>query len=59
MQIPGDKILGLAKFLLSIGVPGSTNDLFNQIDSVFCLENNRQVNYDMYSPASVIMTFQE
>ncbi|OAY67978.1 Dolichyl-diphosphooligosaccharide--protein glycosyltransferase subunit 2, partial [Ananas comosus] len=42
LNIPGDKILGLAKFFLSIGVPGTTKDFFNQIDSLSCLENNRQ-----------------
>nr|CAD1828206.1 unnamed protein product [Ananas comosus var. bracteatus] len=34
LNIPGDKILGLAKFFLSIGVPGTTKDFFNQIDSL-------------------------
>ncbi|KAJ0970463.1 hypothetical protein J5N97_023340 [Dioscorea zingiberensis] len=41
LNIPGDKILGLAKFFLGIGVPGSSKDLFNQIDSLSLLENNR------------------
>ncbi|XP_020261942.1 dolichyl-diphosphooligosaccharide--protein glycosyltransferase subunit 2-like [Asparagus officinalis] len=41
LTIPGDKILGLAKFFLSIGIPGSSKDLFDQIDSLSCLENNR------------------
>ncbi|XP_020578217.1 dolichyl-diphosphooligosaccharide--protein glycosyltransferase subunit 2 [Phalaenopsis equestris] len=41
LNIPGSKILGLAKFFLSIGVPGSSKDLFHQIDSLSCLENNR------------------
>lgn len=40
-QIPGTKMLGLAKFLLSIGVPGTPKDLFNQIESLSCIENNR------------------
>lgn len=43
LQLPGDKILGLAKFFLGIGVPGDTKDFFNQIDSLARLENNRQV----------------
>lgn len=47
MQIQGDKILGLAKFFLSIGIPGSSKDLFNQIDSLSCLEKNRQVNVNV------------
>ncbi|KAF3436136.1 hypothetical protein FNV43_RR23228 [Rhamnella rubrinervis] len=41
LKLPGDKILGLAKFFLGIGIPGDTNDFFNQIDSLACLENNR------------------
>ncbi|KAF5190155.1 Dolichyl-diphosphooligosaccharide--protein glycosyltransferase subunit [Thalictrum thalictroides] len=41
IDIPGDKILGLAKFFLGIEVPGTAKDLFNQIDSLACLENNR------------------
>ncbi|KAF8394261.1 hypothetical protein HHK36_020468 [Tetracentron sinense] len=43
LNLPGDKILCLAKFFLAIGIPGSAKDLFNQIDSLACLENNRQV----------------
>ena len=42
LQLPGDKILGLAKFFLNIGVPGDAKDFFNQIDSLACLESNRQ-----------------
>ncbi|KAG6502587.1 hypothetical protein ZIOFF_034872 [Zingiber officinale] len=41
LNIPGDKLVGIAKFLLSVGVPGSTKDLFNQIDSLSHIENNR------------------
>ncbi|XP_022728086.1 dolichyl-diphosphooligosaccharide--protein glycosyltransferase subunit 2-like [Durio zibethinus] len=41
LNIPGDKILGLAKFFLGIGVPGDAKDFFNQIDSLACLESNR------------------
>ncbi|KAK1303068.1 Dolichyl-diphosphooligosaccharide--protein glycosyltransferase subunit 2 [Acorus calamus] len=39
-QITGDKILGLANFFLSIGIPGTTKDFYNQIESVACLEDN-------------------
>ncbi|TXG63843.1 hypothetical protein EZV62_010837 [Acer yangbiense] len=42
LNLPGDKILGLAKFFLSIGIPGDAKDFFNQIDSLACLESNRQ-----------------
>ncbi|KAI3916403.1 hypothetical protein MKW92_029009 [Papaver armeniacum] len=34
INLPGDKILSLAKFFLGVGVPLSGKDLFNQIDSV-------------------------
>ncbi|CAD6214314.1 unnamed protein product [Miscanthus lutarioriparius] len=39
--IPVEKILGLAKFFLGIGLPGSAKDCFNQIESLSFLENNR------------------
>ncbi|GJM92118.1 hypothetical protein PR202_ga08549 [Eleusine coracana subsp. coracana] len=41
LDIPGDKILGLAKFFLNIGLPGSSKDCFNQIEALSILENNR------------------
>ncbi|XP_022771284.1 dolichyl-diphosphooligosaccharide--protein glycosyltransferase subunit 2-like [Durio zibethinus] len=41
LNLPRDKMLGLAKFFLGIGVPGDAKDLFNQIDSLACLESNR------------------
>ncbi|XVF32375.1 hypothetical protein REPUB_Repub17cG0076600 [Reevesia pubescens] len=41
LNLPGDKILGLAKFFLGIGVPGDAKDFFNQIDSLASLESNR------------------
>ncbi|KAL6840381.1 hypothetical protein ACP4OV_030191 [Aristida adscensionis] len=41
LKIPGEKILGLAKFFLGIGLPGSAKDCFNQIESLSFLENNR------------------
>ncbi|KAM0860952.1 hypothetical protein ACQ4PT_046220 [Festuca glaucescens] len=40
-NIPGEKILGLGKFFLGIGLPGSAKDCFNQIESLSLLENNR------------------
>ncbi|XP_051227710.1 dolichyl-diphosphooligosaccharide--protein glycosyltransferase subunit 2 [Lolium perenne] len=40
LNIPGEKILGLAKFFLGIGLPGSAKDCFNQIKSLSLLENN-------------------
>ncbi|KAA8543380.1 hypothetical protein F0562_021125 [Nyssa sinensis] len=41
LDLPGDKILGLAKFFLAIGVPGDAKNLYNQIDALACLESNR------------------
>ncbi|TVU36096.1 hypothetical protein EJB05_18011 [Eragrostis curvula] len=41
LNIPGEKILGLAKFFLGIGLPGSSKDCFNQIEALSFLENNR------------------
>lgn len=43
LQLTGDKILGIAKFFLGIGIPGDTKNFFDQVDSLACLENNRQV----------------
>ncbi|XP_058766663.1 dolichyl-diphosphooligosaccharide--protein glycosyltransferase subunit 2-like [Vicia villosa] len=41
IDLPGDKILGLAKYLLGIGLPGSAKDFFNQIESLALLESKR------------------
>ncbi|XP_020204789.1 dolichyl-diphosphooligosaccharide--protein glycosyltransferase subunit 2 [Cajanus cajan] len=41
INLPGDKILGLAKFFLGIGIPGDAKDFFNQVESLALLENNR------------------
>ncbi|GAU43425.1 hypothetical protein TSUD_334880 [Trifolium subterraneum] len=43
IDLPGDKVLGLAKFFLGIGVPGSAKDFFNQVESLALLESKRQV----------------
>ncbi|CAN6879039.1 unnamed protein product [Brassica oleracea] len=42
LNLPGDKIVGLAKFFLGVGSPGDAKDFFNQIDALACLEDNRQ-----------------
>uniref|UniRef100_M4FCG5 Dolichyl-diphosphooligosaccharide--protein glycosyltransferase subunit 2 n=1 Tax=Brassica campestris TaxID=3711 RepID=M4FCG5_BRACM len=42
LNLPGDKIVGLAKFFLGVGIPGDAKDFFNQIDALACLEDNRQ-----------------
>lgn len=41
LQLPGNKIFGLAKFFLGVGIPGNAKDLYNQIDALACLESNR------------------
>ncbi|KAK7284129.1 hypothetical protein RJT34_18869 [Clitoria ternatea] len=41
INVPGDKILGLAKFFLGIGIPGDAKDFFNQVESLALLESNR------------------
>ncbi|XP_034227266.1 dolichyl-diphosphooligosaccharide--protein glycosyltransferase subunit 2 isoform X2 [Prunus dulcis] len=41
IKVPGDKILGLAKFFLGIGIPGNAKDFFNQVDSLASLESNK------------------
>ncbi|KAK9083171.1 hypothetical protein Scep_029642 [Stephania cephalantha] len=53
--LPGDKILGLARFFLGIGVPGNAKDLFTQIDSVACLEDNKiSIPLILSLPATVL-----
>ncbi|KAL2321062.1 hypothetical protein Fmac_030031 [Flemingia macrophylla] len=34
INLPGDKILGLAKFFLGIGIPGDAKEFFNQVESI-------------------------
>ncbi|KAL2323420.1 hypothetical protein Fmac_027799 [Flemingia macrophylla] len=41
--LPENKILGLAKFFLGVGIPGDAKDFFNQAESLAFLESNRQV----------------
>ncbi|XP_057720712.1 dolichyl-diphosphooligosaccharide--protein glycosyltransferase subunit 2-like [Arachis stenosperma] len=54
INLPGDKILGLAKFFLGIGIPGDAKDLFNQIESLALLESNRiSIPLILSLPASV------
>ncbi|XP_047976320.1 dolichyl-diphosphooligosaccharide--protein glycosyltransferase subunit 2-like [Salvia hispanica] len=55
LNLPGDKILGLAKFFLGVGIPGSAQDLYHQIDALSCLENIRESTPLILSlPATVI-----
>ncbi|MED6108010.1 hypothetical protein PIB30_019413 [Stylosanthes scabra] len=41
INLPGDKTLGLAKFLLGTGIPGNAKDFFNQVESLAFLESKR------------------
>ncbi|XP_050205978.1 dolichyl-diphosphooligosaccharide--protein glycosyltransferase subunit 2 [Mercurialis annua] len=41
LNLPSEKVVGLAKFFLGIGIPGDAQDLFNQVDSLAYLERNR------------------
>ncbi|CAJ1968186.1 unnamed protein product [Sphenostylis stenocarpa] len=43
INLPGDTILGLAKFFLGIGIPGDAKEFFSQVESLAFLESNRQV----------------
>ncbi|KAL2470549.1 Dolichyl-diphosphooligosaccharide--protein glycosyltransferase subunit 2 [Abeliophyllum distichum] len=55
LNLPGDKILGLAKFFLGIEIPGSAKDLYHQIDALACLENSRvSVPLILSLPATVL-----
>lgn len=57
VQLPGDKILGLARFLLGVGVPGNAKDLYHQIEALASLENNRLVAIYFIFPFSVFLCF--
>ncbi|KAL6968188.1 proteasome regulatory particle base subunit [Sarracenia purpurea var. burkii] len=55
INLPGDKILGLAKFFLAIGIPGNAKDFYNQIDALACLESNRvSIPLILSLPATVL-----
>ncbi|XP_060172296.1 dolichyl-diphosphooligosaccharide--protein glycosyltransferase subunit 2-like isoform X2 [Lycium barbarum] len=55
LNLPGDKILGLARFFLSVGIPGSAEDLFYQLDALASLENNRvSIPLILSLPAAVL-----
>ncbi|KDP26516.1 hypothetical protein JCGZ_17674 [Jatropha curcas] len=55
LNLPGDKIVGLAKFFLGIGIPGDAKDLFNQVDSLSRLESNRvSIPLILSLPATVL-----
>lgn len=55
LAISGDKILGLAKYFLAIGVPGNSHDFFEQIDALALLESNRvSIPLILSLPATVL-----
>ncbi|KAG5250453.1 ribophorin family protein [Salix suchowensis] len=55
LNLPSAKILGLARFLLGIGIPGDAKDLFNQVDSLASLESNSvSIPLILSLPATVI-----
>uniref|UniRef100_A0A1J3GK09 Dolichyl-diphosphooligosaccharide--protein glycosyltransferase subunit 2 n=1 Tax=Noccaea caerulescens TaxID=107243 RepID=A0A1J3GK09_NOCCA len=55
LNLPGDKIVGLGKFFLGVGIPGDAKDFFNQIDALACLEDNKfSVPLILSLPSTVI-----
>ncbi|KAL3517710.1 hypothetical protein ACH5RR_020299 [Cinchona calisaya] len=55
LDLPGDRVLCLAKFFLGIGIPGNFRDLYHQIDALASLENNRvSVPLILSLPSSVL-----
>ncbi|XP_010529362.1 PREDICTED: dolichyl-diphosphooligosaccharide--protein glycosyltransferase subunit 2-like [Tarenaya hassleriana] len=55
LDLPGDKVIGLAKFFLGVGIPGDAKDFFNQVDALACLEDNRfSVPLILSLPSTVI-----
>lgn len=57
IAVSGDKILGLAKYFLGIGVPGNPHDFFDQIDSLALLESNRVSIPLILSLPSTVVSF--
>ncbi|KAK9757744.1 hypothetical protein RND81_01G183400 [Saponaria officinalis] len=55
IAISGDKISGLAKYFLGVGIPGNSHDFFYQIDSLALLESNRlSIPLVLSLPATVL-----
>lgn len=55
LHVPGEKILGLAKFFLGVGIPGNAKDLYDQVDALAHLEKNRvSVPLILSLPTSVL-----
>ncbi|WCJ44145.1 Dolichyl-diphosphooligosaccharide--protein glycosyltransferase subunit 2 [Euphorbia peplus] len=56
LNLQSNKMIGLAKFFLSIDIPGDAKDLFNQVDSLAFLESNRVSIPLILSPPSTILS---
>ncbi|CAA0832185.1 Dolichyl-diphosphooligosaccharide--protein glycosyltransferase subunit 2 [Striga hermonthica] len=55
LNLPWEKILGLAKFFLGVGIPGSARDFYYQIHALACLENIRgSIPLILSLPATVL-----
>ncbi|XP_058197143.1 dolichyl-diphosphooligosaccharide--protein glycosyltransferase subunit 2-like [Rhododendron vialii] len=55
INLPGDKILGLGKFFLAIGIPDSAKGFYSQIEALACLESNRvSIPLILSLPATVL-----
>ncbi|GAA0152337.1 glycosyltransferase [Lithospermum erythrorhizon] len=50
LNLPGEKIHGLAKFLLAVETPGNGKNLYHQIVALVSLENNRQISIKFFTP---------
>ncbi|KAI4301082.1 hypothetical protein L6164_034398 [Bauhinia variegata] len=56
INLPGDKILGLAKFFLGIGIPGDAQEFFNQVEPLAFLESNRVSIPLILSPSATVLS---
>ncbi|XP_047316031.1 dolichyl-diphosphooligosaccharide--protein glycosyltransferase subunit 2-like [Impatiens glandulifera] len=55
LNLPGEVILGLATFFLSIDIPGSAKELYDQLDGLACLESSRvSIPLILSLPATVL-----
>ncbi|KAL9255710.1 Dolichyl-diphosphooligosaccharide--protein glycosyltransferase subunit 2-like protein [Drosera capensis] len=55
INVPREKLLGLAKFFLCVGMPGNAHDFYSQIDSLALLErNNFSIPLILSLPSTVL-----
>ncbi|GAB2252224.1 hypothetical protein Droror1_Dr00005071 [Drosera rotundifolia] len=55
INVPREKLLGLAKFFLCVGIPGNSHDFYSQIDSLALLErNNFSIPLILSLPSTVL-----